>query len=605
MRDGIRSFLVMLVLFGLAVGTVAATDVTFRVVDQFGDPIAASFVEIPAAGDVLVPNDGTVSLASGSYSVLVLPGLNGSPGGCCIQRSESITVSGASQTFQFVWKTGVLTATLLDQDTAPIPGALMEVNPHPATGFDVILPNGGSVRLPVTEDQSSPPITGVLAGGYTVISIPAINGSPIGCCLFRVEPAAVELTEAGVSASYVWHMADLQLTLLDENAAAIPGALTELKSRPSSTGASFLIAANGSTVRVPVTEDPDGLTLLGETAAGYGFLSIPAINASPIGCCLVRNEPDAVEVPAQGAAVSHVWQYADMTVELEDQDGLPIGGGLVELLSSATGNSFLIATNGSTVRVPVTEDPDGLALLGVTAPGYGFLSTPAINGSPIGCCLVRRENFTTELTTAGATQPLVWEYAKGTLHVVDSVEQDIAGSFIHQPFLGEIPTGTSVAIPVNDDTLSPVPLGTYAGGYEDISIRLSPTSSLSGPFEFEFLTGKVISPPFVNIAAASFGLRFDVQPVVDLDGDGFNAPEDCDDSNAQVHPGAPEIPGNATDENCDSTMACDPAATYRNHGAFVSCVAKAAEALFEAGLITEAEKDAIVEDAAQSDVGKN
>jgi hypothetical protein len=43
---------------------------------------------------------------------------------------------------------------------------------------------------------------------------------------------------------------------------------------------------------------------------------------------------------------------------------------------------------------------------------------------------------------------------------------------------------------------------------------------------------------------------------------------------------------------------------WRNHGQFVSCVAKHAEARLAAGHITAEEKDALVSIAAQSDVGK-
>lgn len=44
--------------------------------------------------------------------------------------------------------------------------------------------------------------------------------------------------------------------------------------------------------------------------------------------------------------------------------------------------------------------------------------------------------------------------------------------------------------------------------------------------------------------------------------------------------------------------------TWKNHGQYVSCVAKAAEAALKHGLVTEGEKDAIVEEAAQSNCGK-
>lgn len=49
---------------------------------------------------------------------------------------------------------------------------------------------------------------------------------------------------------------------------------------------------------------------------------------------------------------------------------------------------------------------------------------------------------------------------------------------------------------------------------------------------------------------------------------------------------------------------CPADGEYKNHGKYVSCVAHAAEALLEDGLITEEEKDAIVSAVAKSDVGK-
>jgi hypothetical protein len=38
---------------------------------------------------------------------------------------------------------------------------------------------------------------------------------------------------------------------------------------------------------------------------------------------------------------------------------------------------------------------------------------------------------------------------------------------------------------------------------------------------------------------------------VDLDGDGYFTPEDCDDGNAAIHPEATETPGDGVDSNCD------------------------------------------------------
>ncbi len=82
----------------------------------------------------------------------------------------------------------------------------------------------------------------------------------------------------------------------------------------------------------------------------------------------------------------------------------------------------------------------------------------------------------------------------------------------------------------------------------------------------------------------------------DVDGDGVL---DADDTCLGTAPG--EV---ALDNGCsvDQECACD--AAWKNHGAYVSCVARATNALVSAGAITSAEKDAIQSEAGASGCGQ-
>jgi hypothetical protein len=83
----------------------------------------------------------------------------------------------------------------------------------------------------------------------------------------------------------------------------------------------------------------------------------------------------------------------------------------------------------------------------------------------------------------------------------------------------------------------------------------------------------------------------------DIDGDGvLNGFDECEDTPVD------EIVDPSNGCSIDQTCVCDD--EWKNHGAYVKCVAQTSEDFVDLGLITEDEKDDIVSEAAESECGK-
>jgi len=94
----------------------------------------------------------------------------------------------------------------------------------------------------------------------------------------------------------------------------------------------------------------------------------------------------------------------------------------------------------------------------------------------------------------------------------------------------------------------------------------------------------------------------------DSDGDGIGDACDADADNdgvADANDVCPASPGGAlvNGAGCCVTQICPCSHPWKNHGAYVSCVAKAADAFVADGLMTLADKDAVVSAAARSACG--
>lgn len=104
-------------------------------------------------------------------------------------------------------------------------------------------------------------------------------------------------------------------------------------------------------------------------------------------------------------------------------------------------------------------------------------------------------------------------------------------------------------------------------------------------------------PLFANVAQA------------DWDDDGIGDTCDFDDDNDNINDGLDlclftESGAVVNSDGCSIVELCDCNNVWKNHGAYMKCVAHATEDFVEDGLITEIEKEFVVSEAAQSSCGQ-
>jgi hypothetical protein len=483
-----------------------ATEVTFRVVDQHGAPLAAS--EFHVADAYWVQQDGVLSLSPGTYSVQLYAGILGQQT-YLLYREESITIAGASQVAQFTWSTAPLSATLVDQLGAPIPASQMNVSNANLSFASATIANGGSLILPVTEDPNAAPIRGSVSNGYALTMYPGLAGRPQDYLLYRTD-SAVELTPSGLNLASTWKTASTSARLVDQNGASIPASLFIVRSPNQSRGIDIATLLNGDAVTLPVTNDSQSAPIRGDLADGYALTPFPGLAGRGQDHVLFRIDPPQ-ELTEAGLNVAVDWITAPLTVSLQDQGGGSIAGSQFFIRDAL--DSFSVkdrVANGDSTVLPVTEDPSHVAVQGSLASGYSLIAYPGIGGATQEFALYRR--FTAApLTAAGDFRKCQWIQVSGPLTLVDALGVAVPGSSIYLPFPFDnhsaVHNGDVVAFPITDNAIYGDLAGAYANGYP-INVVPGDLAGVADTFEFELQSGGAFMPASFAIDSRTYSLVF-------------------------------------------------------------------------------------------------
>ncbi|MBU8934645.1 MAG: T9SS type A sorting domain-containing protein [candidate division Zixibacteria bacterium] len=172
---------------------------------------------------------------------------------------------------------------------------------------------------------------------------------------------------------------------------------------------------------------------------------------------LRRNE--SVDIAGAAQTIELVWPTATFTIDILNQDQVPISGSTGRLYDITNANPMPFS-----VVLPVTEDPDHPNISGDFATGYRVYLYPGVNG--VASNQLNRHEWDNELPIGDVSYDFVWPTAEFKFDIVDQNHTSIPGSTgrLYKVTDSE-PLPASAVLPVTEDPDYPNISGDFATGY--------------------------------------------------------------------------------------------------------------------------------------------
>ncbi len=219
-----------------------------------------SLVTLPITDNSIYPT--LVGEDQDGFTYGIWPGGSNEPGGSILRR-EKFEVLPTTDGLTFVWITATFAITIADQNGQNIIGSW-----HQFQRGGAIIPSGGEVTVPITDESIYPTMDGESKNGYDLALVPGRNGNPDLAPSTELQRGTFQ--EVGVDQQdvvYEWRQLICRVNVVDGSDHIIPNS-------------SFTIphggtVHNGGLVHLPITDESVYPTMIGTALNGYTLTLSP------------------------------------------------------------------------------------------------------------------------------------------------------------------------------------------------------------------------------------------------------------------------------------------------------------------------------------------